>query len=143
MGVMTGGTVRNQVAPYAEALVDLRVTSNAEADRVTQEILGLKPSLPGATVDVTGGLNRPPMEKTPGTAQLLETARRLAEPLGIELPEAHVGGGSDGQFAAAVGVPVLDGMGGVGERPHADHEHIIVATLPERVALVASVLVGR
>ena len=143
VGVMTGGTVRNQVAPYAEALVDLRVTSNAEADRVTQEILGLKPSLPGATVDVTGGLNRPPMEKTPGTARLLETARRLAEPLGIELPEAHVGGGSDGQFAAAVGVPVLDGMGGVGEGPHADHEHIIVATLPERVALVASVLVGR
>lgn len=143
VGVMNGGTVRNQIAPYAEALVDLRVTSNAEADRVTQEILGLKASLPGATLEVTGGLNRPPMEKTPGTARLLETARRLAEPLGIELPEAHVGGGSDGQFAAAVGVPVLDGMGGVGEGPHADHEHVIVAKLPERVALVASLLMGR
>ena len=143
VGVMTGGTVRNQIAPFAEALVDLRVASNAEADRVTQEILGLKPFLPGATVEVTGGLNRPPMEKTPGTARLLETARRLAEPLGIELLEAHVGGGSDGQFAAAVGVPVLDGMGGVGEGPHSDHEHVIVATLPERVALVASLLVGR
>jgi len=143
VGVMSGGTVRNQIAPFAEALVDLRVATMAEADRVTKEVLGLSPTLPGASVVVTGGLNRPPMEKTQGTARLLETARRLAEPLGIELTEAHVGGGSDGQFAAAVGVPVLDGMGGVGEGPHADHEHVQVAALPQRVALLASLLVGK
>ena len=143
VGVMSGGTVRNQIAPYAEALVDVRVTTISEADRVIQEILGLKASLPGATVEITGGLNRPPMEKTPATARLLDTARNLARPLGIDLIEAHVGGGSDGQFAAAVGTPVLDGLGGVGEGPHADHEHVIVSALPERVGLVASLLVGK
>ena len=142
VGVMNGGTVRNQIAPYAEGLVDVRVATNAEADRVIQEILGLKASLPGASVEITGGLNRPPMEKTPATAQLLDTARNLARPLGIELIEAHVGGGSDGQFAAAVGAPVLDGLGGVGEGPHADHEHVIVSALPERVGLLASLLAG-
>ena len=143
VGVVTGGAVRNQVPAYAEALVDLRVATLAEADRVTPEILGLAPVLPGAVVEVTGGLNRPPMEKTEATARLLDTARRLAAPLGIELPEANVGGGSDGQFAAAMGVPVLDGLGGVGEGPHADHEHIQVAALPQRVALLASLLVGK
>ena len=73
----------------------------------------------------------------------LETARGLAAPLGTELKEAHGGGGSDGQFAAAMGIPVLDGLGGVGEGPHADHEHVIVAALPERVGLLASLLVGK
>jgi len=143
VGVMSGGTVRNQIAPYAEAMVDVRVVTNAEADRVIQEILGLKATLPGAAVEITGGLNRPPMEKTPATAKLLDTARSLPQPLGIELIEAHVGGGSDGQFAAAVGAPVLDGLGGVGEGPHADHEHVIVSALPERVGLVASLLAGK
>jgi glutamate carboxypeptidase len=140
VGVMHGGSVRNQIAPSAEALVDLRVATVAEADRVTREILGLSSTLPGAVVEVTGGLNRPPMEKTAATARLLDTARRLAGPLGIELTEAQVGGGSDGQFAAAEGIPVLDGMGGVGEGPHADHEYIVVAALAERVALLASLL---
>ena len=143
VGVMSGGTVRNQIAPYAEALVDVRVATISESDRVINEILSLKASLPGASVEITGGLNRPPMEKTPATARLLDTARNLARPLGIELIEAHVGGGSDGQFAAAVGAPVLDGLGGVGEGPHADHEHVIVSALPERVGLVASLLVGK
>ena len=143
VGVMNGGTVRNQIAPYAEALVDVRVATTTEADRVINEILSLKASLPGAAVEITGGLNRPPMEKTPETARLLDTARNLAQPLGIELTEAHVGGGSDGQFAAAVGTPVLDGLGGVGEGPHADHEHVIVSALAERVGLIASMLVGK
>ncbi len=143
VGVMNGGTVRNQIAPYAEALVDVRVATMSEADRVINEILGFRPSLPGAAVEITGGLNRPPMEKTPDTARLLDTARGLAQPLGIDLLEAHVGGGSDGQFAAAVGAPVLDGLGGVGEGPHADHEHVIVSALAERVGLIASMLVGK
>ena len=142
VGVMSGGSVRNQIAPFAEGLVDLRVVTMSEADRVTQAILALKPSLPGASLEITGGMNRLPMEKTPATARLLETARGVAEPLGIELTEAHVGGGSDAQFASAMGVAVLDGLGGVGEGPHADHEHIIAAELPRRVGLLASLLMG-
>ena len=142
VGVMSGGSVRNQIAPYAEALVDLRVVTMSEADRVTQEILALKPSLPGASLEITGGMNRMPMVKTPATARLLDMARSVAGPLGIELTEAHVGGGSDAQFASAMGVAVLDGLGGVGEGPHADHEHIIAAELPKRVGLLASLLLG-
>ncbi len=84
-----------------------------------------------------------PMVKTPATARLLETARGLAEPLGIQWTEAHVGGGSDAQFASAMGIPVLDGLGGVGEGPHADHEHVIASELPRRVGLLASLLLGR
>ena len=143
VGVVNGGTVRNQIAPLAEALVDLRVTSMAEAARVEQHILGLEPVLSGAQIEVTGGLNRPPMERTENTAMLVEMVRRHADPLGIELTEEQVGGGSDAQFAAVVGTPVLDGLGGVGEGPHAEHEYIIVAELPRRVALLASVLVGQ
>ena len=142
VGVMSGGSVRNQIAPFAEGLVDLRVATMSEADRVTEEILALKPSLPGAVVEITGGMNRLPMEKTPATARLLESARNISEPLGIELGEAHVGGGSDAQFASAMGVAVLDGLGGVGEGPHAVHEHIIAAELPRRVGLLASLLMG-
>jgi len=104
--------------------------------------LALTAKLPGAKLEITGGLNRPPMEKTEATGKLLEWARKIAGPLGIQLDEAHVGGGSDAQFAAAAGIPVLDGLGGVGEGPHADHEHISVAALPQRTALLASLLVG-
>jgi glutamate carboxypeptidase len=143
VGVVNGGVVRNQVAPLAEALVDLRVASLEEAQRVEREIHGLEPVLSGAVVEVTGGLNRPPMERTENTVMLLEMVRRHAGPLGIELAEAQVGGGSDAQFAAAVGTPVLDGLGGVGEGPHAVHEYVTVAELPRRTALLASILMGQ
>jgi glutamate carboxypeptidase len=143
VGVVNGGTVRNQVAPLAEAMVDLRVASMEEAQRVEREILSLEPVLSGAVVEVTGGLNRPPMERTENTAMLLEMVRRHAGPLGIQLTEAQVGGGSDAQFAAVVGTPVLDGLGGVGEGPHAAHEYVNVAELPQRTALLASLLVGQ
>jgi glutamate carboxypeptidase len=142
VGVVNGGSVRNQIAPLAEALVDLRVTSMDEAQRVEREIMSMEPVLAGATVEITGGLNRPPMERNENTAILLEMVRRHADPLGIELTEAQVGGGSDAQFAAVVGTPVLDGLGGVGEGPHAVHEYIVVAELPRRVALLASLLAG-
>jgi glutamate carboxypeptidase len=143
VGVVQGGAVRNQVAAFAEAMVDLRVTTMQEAERVEGEILSSTPVLPGASVEVKGGLNRPPMERTESTALLLNSVRRFADPLGINLSEAQVGGGSDAQFAAAVGVPVLDGLGGVGEGPHADHEYIGLAELPRRVALLASILAAR
>jgi len=141
VGVMNGGSVRNQIAPFAEAMVDLRVVSAAEGERVEREILALTPVLKDASLEITGGLNRPPMERTENTAMLFAAAQNIAQPLGISLTEAQVGGGSDAQFAAAAGVPVLDGLGGVGEGPHADHEYIIIDSLPERVALLASLLV--
>ena len=143
VGVVQGGAVRNQIAAFAEAMVDLRVTTMQEAERVENEILSSTPVLRGASVEITGGLNRPPMERTESTALLLSSVRRFADPLGISLSEAQVGGGSDAQFAAAVGVPVLDGLGGVGEGPHADHEYVVVAELPRRVALLASILAGK
>ena len=122
--------------------MDIRVATMEEAERTVKAILGLSPVLPDATIDVTGGLNRPPMERTPAIARLFEAASRIASTAGIKLTEAEVGGGSDGQFAAAAGTPVLDGLGGVGEGPHAEHEHISVEALPQRVALLASLLVG-
>ncbi|MCH7745647.1 MAG: M20 family metallopeptidase [Chloroflexi bacterium] len=140
VGVANGGSVRNQVAPFAEGLVDLRVTSLDEAKRAEEAILGLTPVLPGARVEVSGGLNRPPMERTDATAKLFENAKSIAQAAGITLTETQVGGGSDGQFAAAVGVPVLDGMGGVGEGPHAENEYIYIDALPQRVALLAALL---
>jgi len=143
VGVVQGGAVRNQIAAFAEAMVDLRVTTMQEGERVVNEILSSTPVLAGASVEVSGGLNRPPMERTETTALLLNSVRRFADPLGINLSEAQVGGGSDAQFAAAVGVPVLDGLGGVGEGPHADHEYVVVAELPRRVALLASILAGK
>jgi len=143
VGVVQGGAVRNQIAAFAEAMVDLRVTTMQEAERVENEILSSTPVLAGASVEIRGGLNRPPMERTETTALLLNSVRRFADPLGINLSEAQVGGGSDAQFAAAMGVPVLDGLGGVGEGPHADHEYVVVAELPRRVALLASILAGK
>lgn len=143
VGVVQGGSVRNQIAAHAEAMVDLRVTNMQAAERVENEILNSTPVLSGARIEVSGGLNRPPMERTESTVLLLDSIRQFADPLGIELTEAQVGGGSDAQFAAAVGVPVLDGLGGVGEGPHADHEYVVVAELPRRVALLASILAGK
>ena len=143
VGVLQGGAVRNQVAAFAEALVDLRVTTTAEAVRVEREILNASPVLHDALVEVTGSLNRPPMERTESTAMMLNWVKEFADPLGIHLEETQVGGGSDAQFVAALGIPVLDGMGGVGEGPHADHENIVVSELPRRVALLASIMAQR
>ena len=143
VGVLQGGAVRNQVAAFAEALVDLRVTTTAEAVRGEREILNASPVLNDALVEVTGSLNRPPMERTESTAMMLNWVKEFADPLGIHLEETQVGGGSDAQFVAALGIPVLDGMGGVGEGPHADHENIVVSELPRRVALLASIMAQR
>ena len=143
VGVLQGGAVRNQVAAFAEALVDLRVTTTAEAVRVEREILNASPVLNDALVEVTGSLNRPPMERTESTAMMLNWVKEFADPLGIHLEETQVGGGSDAQFVAALGIPVLDGMGGVGEGPHADYENIVVSELPRRVALLASIMAQR
>ncbi|RMF85313.1 MAG: M20 family peptidase [Nitrospinota bacterium] len=140
VGVVGGGTRPNVVAEQAWAEIDLRVSTMEEGERLTREILSLQPVTPGTRVEVTGGLNRPPMERTPTIVQLFQQAQAIGAELGLSLVEAGTGGGSDGQFAAALGVPTLDGLGCPGDGGHAVTEHILVQHLPERAALLASLL---
>ena len=141
VGVVHGGTRPNVVAAEAEAHVDVRVQTLAEADRIDAAIRGLQPNLPGAKLDVEGGLNRPPMERSPAMAALFEKAQANAAAMGVELHEGSTGGGSDGNFTAAIGIPTLDGLGPEGEGAHAAHEHVITESFPRRVALLAGLLV--
>lgn len=140
VGVVSGGTRANVVAAEATAEIDLRVASLAEAERVIPAILGLGPILPGATVAVTGGLNRPPMERTAAIGELFERAKALGAMFGYDVTETATGGGSDGQFAAALGIPTLDGLGIVGDGAHAIGEHILVDTIAPRGALLTALL---
>lgn len=140
VGVAFGGTKRNVVAAQAEALIDLRVTSMAEAERVEPLILGASPTIVGTRITVTGGLNRPPMERTSTIIAAFERAQAIGNTIGQELEEGSTGGGSDGNFTAALGVPTLDGLGCVGEGAHADHEHIVLAALGPRTALITMLL---
>ena len=137
VGTMTGGTLPNVVAEEAHAVVDTRVTAAADMDRVLEFVRNRTPAVPGTRIEVTGGFDRPPLERTPAVARLYERARVIAGRLGHDLTEGATGGGSDGNFTAAVGTPTLDGLGAVGAGPHALHEHIEVDSLPWRAALVA------
>jgi glutamate carboxypeptidase len=143
VGVVEGGSRANVVPAQATAQVDVRVMSAEEAGRVEEKMAGLQPQMSGATVTVTGGVERPPMVRTPQIVALFEQARAIAEALGMELTEAGTGGGSDGNFTAALGVPTLDGMGVVGDGAHATDEHILLSSLPERAALLAAMLRSR
>ncbi len=100
-------------------------------------IRSLKPVLPGAQIEVSGGLSRPPMEHTPQIVALYQRARELGKRLGLDLAEGSTGGASDGNYTAALGVPTLDGLGAVGDRAHSPEEHIIIKHFPERAALLA------
>jgi glutamate carboxypeptidase len=140
VGVIQGGTTPNVVPANAWAEIDVRVTSMAEADRVTRAIHGRIPATPGVDILVTGDFNRPPMERSPAIAALFEEARRIGRKLGLELTEGSTGGGSDGNFTAALGIPTLDGLGVRGGGAHADDEHIRIDSLPERAALLAALL---
>ncbi len=140
VGVVRGGTRRNVTAGSAHAGIDVRVADEAEAGRVERALTGWRPGDPRVTVRVEGGWNRPVMERTPGVAALFDRARSLAATLGVDLREAAVGGASDGNFAAALGVPVLDGFGAVGAGAHARDEHATVSGMVERAALAAAVL---
>jgi glutamate carboxypeptidase len=142
VGVVSGGTKRNVVAAHAEALIDLRVTSLAEADRIVPLILSAGSATGGARVSVKGELNRPPMERTDGIAAAFQRAREIGKTIGLDLEEASTGGGSDGNFTAAAGVPTLDGLGCNGSGGHADDEHIEVGRIDERSALIAALLVN-
>ncbi|TMR97496.1 M20 family metallopeptidase [Nonomuraea basaltis] len=140
VGVVAGGTGSNVVAGAARAEVDVRVSSQAEAARVDAALAGLRPHDPRASIQVRGGWNRPAMERGPGTARLFALACAVAAEMGLDLRECSVGGASDGNFAAALGVPVLDGLGAVGAGAHARHEHISVDGMVERAALTAGLL---
>jgi glutamate carboxypeptidase len=140
VGTFTGGSGTNVVPEYAEARVDLRVSTEKEAKLVTNIILNLKPILKGIKLEVTGGMNRPPMVKTEQTKELFGCAQSIASELGMKLEEASVGGGSDGNFTAAIGIPTLDGLGACGKGIHAEYEHIQIETLAERASLFANLL---
>ena len=139
VGVVQGGTVSNVVAPAAAAKIDVRAWTQAEADRLYNAIMGLTPVTPGATLQVSGGWNRPPLERT-ATADLFAQAQRIGRTLGLDLDEGGTGGGSDGNFTGALGIPTLDGLGVPGHGAHADHEHIEVDQIAGRAALLVALL---
>jgi glutamate carboxypeptidase len=139
-GVVGGGTRSNVVAAEAWAEIDIRIAHAEDAARVDAALRALQPGDRHCTLTVAGGINRPPMERTRGIGELFARAQREAEALGFALEEASTGGGSDGNFTAALGVPTLDGMGAVGEGAHARHEHIVLEHWAPRVALLAAML---
>lgn len=138
--ILNGGTASNVVPALATAEVDMRFTSVDLGVAVEADVLNLKPFDSRAQVVVTGGINRPPLERTAKVAELYELARGLAAKLDFELGETTVGGGSDGNFVGALGVPVLDGLGIEGDGAHADHEHIIVDNIATRGAMLAGLI---
>jgi len=140
VGVIRGGSRSNVVADQAEIDVDVRVGSVAEGEQLDALVHGLKPKTRGASLQVTGGINRPPLERTAKIVALFERAKRLAAELGIELSEGETGGGSDGSFTAALGIPTLDGLGPDGAGPHALHEHVLIESLVPRAALLTQLV---
>jgi len=139
-GVIAGGTRTNVVAAEARAEVDIRVARMKGAPGLDKKFHSLRPFDKRCTIQVEGGVNRPPMERTPGIRKLFQTAQGWAKELGVDLEESSTGGGSDGNFTAALGVPTLDGLGGVGEGAHAVNESILVDRIADRTALLAMLL---
>lgn len=137
IGVVRGGTRTNVVAAEAHASIDVRAPTMADAARVEAAIRSLAPALRGTSLEISGGFGRPPLERTPLVADLYGTARDAAAALGVEMAEGSTGGGSDGNFTAALGVPTLDGLGPMGDGAHARHEHVLRADLSWRAAFVA------
>jgi glutamate carboxypeptidase len=139
-GVIAGGTRSNVVASHAWTEVDVRIAKASDAAYIEKLFRGLKVSDPQCKLTITGGINRPPMERKAGTIALFKKARSLAAELGFALQEAATGGGSDGNFTAALGVPTLDGMGAVGDGAHAAHESVVIEHLVPRTALLAAMI---
>lgn len=140
VGLVEGGTTPNVVPAHAKARIDVRVATLDEAQRVELGFRELQALTPGAVVQVNGGINRPPMERTPASRALFEETQRIGRSLGLELGEGATGGGSDGNFTAALGVATIDGLGAMGGGAHAIDEHILIDSLPERAALLACLL---
>ncbi len=139
-GVISGGTRSNVIAATTEVHVDIRVSRLPDAAELDAKFRALQAVDERCTVHVEGGLNRPPMERTPEIAALYFKARALGEAMGVLVEESSTGGGSDGNFTAALGIPTLDGLGGVGEGAHASNESILLARVADRVALLAGLV---
>jgi glutamate carboxypeptidase len=139
-GVIAGGTRSNVIASQASMEVDVRIAKASDAAHIERLFRRLKVSDPHCRLNITGGINRPPMERKPGTISLFKKARTIAAELGFSLEEAATGGGSDGNFTAALGVPTLDGMGAVGDGAHAAHESVVIEHLIPRTALLAAMI---
>jgi glutamate carboxypeptidase len=140
VGTITGGTADNVVPDRASMQIDIRVEHLADAEVVAQQLAALKPALAGTRLEVSGGLNRPPMERTPLIAATFERARFIAAGIGIKLSEGATGGGSDANFTAALDVPTLDGLGAVGNGGHSPDEYVLASSLPQRAALLMALL---
>jgi glutamate carboxypeptidase len=140
VGLAGGGSKTNVVPAEAWAEVDVRIVRKADGPRIERKFAALKPVDKRCTLAVTGGINRPPMERTRGTVRLLRQAGILTSELGFTLEEAATGGASDGNFTSALGIPTLDGMGAVGDGAHARHESIVIEHLAARTALLAGML---
>lgn len=139
-GVIAGGTRSNVVAAEARAEIDIRILKRKDAAALEKRFRSLKPFDSRCSLEVTGGLNRPSMERSEGIVRLFRVAQTLAKELGVSVEESLTGGGSDGNFTAALGVPTLDGLGGVGEAAHAAGESILVNRIADRTALVAKLI---
>ena len=140
IGVVRGGTRSNVVPELVEAEIDVRLGSVLDGEAIGRRLHALPPHLPGAIVRVTGGINRPPLERSAGVVRLFEEAAAVAALQGWSLQEGATGGGSDGSFSAALGVSTLDGLGPDGDGAHAIEEHIVVEDVPRRLALAAGLL---
>ncbi len=143
VGVAGGGTKMNVVPAHAWAEVDVRIARKADGSRIERKFAALKPKDKRCSIELTGGINRPPMERLRGTVRLFEQAQALAAELGFALDEASTGGASDGNLTAALGVPTLDGLGAVGDGAHSHHESVVVEHLAPRTALLAGLLLGK
>ncbi len=137
--VIQGGSRVNVIPELAVARVDVRVPTLRDRDKIEAQMRALLPIHADAKMEITGGVNRPPLERKMATA-LFRKARELGRQMGLELNEASTGGGSDGNFTAALGIPTLDGLGGTGDGAHARHEHVMVSELPQRAALLAALM---
>jgi glutamate carboxypeptidase len=137
--VIHGGSRSNVIPELAMARVDVRVPTALDRDKIEQQMRSLQAIHPEARLEITGGVNRPPLERKMAR-ELFRHARDVGRQMGLELSEASTGGGSDGNFTAALGIPTLDGLGGTGDGAHARHEHVIIRELPQRAALLAALI---
>jgi glutamate carboxypeptidase len=140
-GIIEGGTRTNVIPERARAVLDLRALHIADTRRLEHRLHTLRPLRHNARLEIRGGFDRPPLERKM-SASLFSRAKALANQINLDLGECTVGGGSDGSFTAALGIPTLDGLGAVGDSAHSDHEHILVSTMPARAALLAALLIG-
>jgi glutamate carboxypeptidase len=140
VGVIRGGTRTNVVAGEAVAEVDLRIGKKSDGPIMERKVKALKPLNRNCRLEITGGVNRPPLERTKQVVELFRIATNIGQQLGFPLAEIAVGGGSDGNFTAGMGIPTLDGLGAVGDGAHASHEHVLADELPRRAALLAGLI---